>query len=31
MKINQKILIELGTYLCKEGREPILLFTKKHL
>ena len=28
---KSKILIELGTYLCEEGREPILLFTKKHL
>ena len=28
---KSKILIELNTYLCEEGREPNLLFTKKHL
>ena len=28
---KSKILIELDTYLCEEGREPNLLFTKKHL
>ena len=28
---KSKILIEFDTYLCEEGREPNLLFTKKHL
>ena len=28
---KSKILIELDTYLCEEGREPNLLFTEKHL
>ena len=28
---KSKILIELDTYLCEEGREPNLIFTKKHL
>ena len=28
---KSKILIELDTYSCEEGREPNLLFTKKHL
>ena len=28
---KSKILIELDTYICEEGREPNLLFTKKHL
>ena len=28
---KSKILIELDAYLCKESREPNLLFTKKHL
>ena len=28
---KSKILIELDNYLCEEGREPNLLFPKKHL
>ena len=28
---KSKILLELNTYLCEEGREPNLLFTKKYL